>query len=322
MSYKRYTVSCLLCKSEISINNLPGHFSSKACQLSKVKGFCKHCGIKLSNVLDPANHVRWCKSNPNKKQISTIIRICPKCDVEFEVLSTSKQFTCSKECSHKHTEKTKEKLSNIRSKFLLENPDKHPWKKSSKFKSTPCENFKKYLTMNGYEFIEEFSPLIERHYSIDIAFPHLKIGIEINGNQHYDKIGNLNPYYQTRHDLIELSGWHLIEVHYTKCFKDEDIKEILKFDYSKSNLPLENYLLEKPIKLETKSRGVKIIEKYDETWKDIKNNVFNYDIDFSKFGWTIKVANIMGVHNPGKWMKRHHYQFYVENCYKRKSPTK
>ena len=35
-----------------------------------------------------------------------------------------------------------------RIKYLKENPDKHPWKKNDKFKSKPCEKFKKMLIDN------------------------------------------------------------------------------------------------------------------------------------------------------------------------------
>lgn len=68
----------------------------------------------------------------------------------------------------------------------------------------------------------------DRHYSIDIAFPDIKLGIEINGNQHYDRKGNLLPYYQERHDLITQAGWKLIELHYSIAWKLDKIFDILE----------------------------------------------------------------------------------------------
>lgn len=69
------------------------------------------------------------------------------------------------------------------------------------------------MLKNNIIFIEEYKPLNDRLFSIDIAFPDKMIGIEINGNQHYDIEGNLKPYYQNRHELIETAGWTLLEFH-------------------------------------------------------------------------------------------------------------
>ena len=87
---------------------------------------------------------------------------------------------------HKHTQDTKNKLSILRKKYLKENPDKHPWKKHNKFKSIPCEKLKIFLKENNISYVEEYSNF-DRYFSIDIAFPNEKIGLEINGNQHYDR---------------------------------------------------------------------------------------------------------------------------------------
>jgi very-short-patch-repair endonuclease len=124
----------------------------------------------------------------------------------------------------KLSEETKKLLSQKRKQFLRDNPDKHPWKSKNKFKSEPCENFKNILRENNYKFLEEFTPTFEHNYSIDIVFPEKMIGIEINGNQHYERNGKLKKYYQDRHDHIEASGWKLYEIHYSLCF---DISYIL-----------------------------------------------------------------------------------------------
>lgn len=127
-----------------------------------------------------------------------------------------------------HTEETKKKLSKIRKEYLKNNPDKHFWKNNQGCKSVPCERFKKLLTKNNVSFVEEFQPLQNRLFSIDIAFPEVKIGIEINGNQHYDRNGDLKPYYKERKDLIEEKGWKLYDYHYTICYNDDLCEEIIK----------------------------------------------------------------------------------------------
>lgn len=110
-------------------------------------------------------------------------------------------------------------MSNSRKRWLRENPDRHPWKKNSKFVSAPCEVLKRRLIDAGLTFVEEYVPLSDRHFAIDIAFTDAKLAIEVNGNQHYDEHGTLKSYYQERHDLIEGAGWHVLELHYASCFE-------------------------------------------------------------------------------------------------------
>ncbi len=140
-----------------------------------------------------------------------------------------------------HTKETRELQSRLKITFLKNNPESHPWKMVAKFKSSPCEKFKDYLRSNEINFVEEFQPLENRFYNIDISFPNEKIGIEINGNQHYNRSGDLKSYYQDRHDLIEIAGWKLYEIHYSKVYDEEFLKEFLeklkhlsleKLDYS------------------------------------------------------------------------------------------
>jgi len=89
-----------------------------------------------------------------------------------------------------------------------------------KFISPPCEKAKEFLRSKNIQFVEEYQPLLhkDRFYSIDIAFPERKIGIEINGNQHYERDGTLTSYYQTRHNLIEAEGWTLYELPFQICY--------------------------------------------------------------------------------------------------------
>jgi hypothetical protein len=148
------------------------------------------------------------------------------------------------------TEETKKRISEGRKMWLKENPDKHPWKNSNKFKSLPCENFKKYLIELNIPHISEFSPELEdRHFSIDIALPEKMIAIEINGNQHYDSSGKLKPYYQERNDMLEKHGWTVYQIHYSACYNFKKIQEFTEnisnsefkvdFDYFKYNLDLQ-----------------------------------------------------------------------------------
>lgn len=135
----------------------------------------------------------------------------------------------------KLSESAKKNISEKRKIYLKNNPDKHPWKSKDKFKSEPCENFKRILRQYNFNFIEEFTPTFDRNYSIDIVFPEKMIGIEINGNQHYERDGKLKKYYQDRHDHIESSGWKLYEIHYSLCFDEQYVFNLINRIYNEKN---------------------------------------------------------------------------------------
>lgn len=155
------------------------------------------------------------------------------------------------------TEETKRKLSESRKRYLAANPDKHVWRRRGKQKSVPCEKLKEFLNNKNIKYVPEFIPLLEegRFFSIDITFPDRKIGIEVNGNQHYDAKGNLKPYYQERHNLIEAKGWKLYEVHYKQVFNPnflDDLVNIIlisdikqEFDYLNYEVIRNNHLKSK-----------------------------------------------------------------------------
>lgn len=135
---------------------------------------------------------------------------------------------------------------------LRKNPDNHSWKKNTKFVSKPCEKVKEFLQESGINFIPEYTPLEDRFFSIDIAFPDKKIGIEINGNQHYNKDGSLKYYYQNRHDLITNSGWKLYEYHYSIAYDMGLLNKIvfeLKTNYNLGNIDYSFYIMAPKLKV-------------------------------------------------------------------------
>ncbi len=147
------------------------------------------------------------------------------------------------------SEETKKKMSDSKKLLYKNNPDKHNWKSKNKFISKPCEEFKKTLDELGIKYISELTPLSDRFFSIDIALIDKKVGIEINGNQHYNTDGTLKDYYQERHKLIENNGWKLYEIHFSICYNKDVIKNIIKciIDESKDifDFNYDEYLIEK-----------------------------------------------------------------------------
>lgn len=280
---------------------------------------CPYCLKRLEDI-PPSSigcHVRWCDSNPNRKRKK--IKFCEECGRQH--IRRSKY--CSLDCSSIQIYKpeTRLKISNSRKKYLLNNPDKHPWKKKDKFKSEPCERLKRHLTSKNIKFIEEWQPLEDRFFSIDIAFPDIKLGIEVNGNQHYDKDGSLKPYYQERHDLIEASGWKLIELHYSTCYNTDAIDSILKIKEQPDYTEYFKQKEKQKVKLQTLPRGQKIKIKSDKKWEPFKQLVVDSEIDFSSFGWVKQVAKLLGIKHQkvNAWMKRYLPEFYELRCFKRKA---
>lgn len=226
--------------------------------------------------------------------------------------------------SRKHTEEMKHHLSLKRKEWLKNNKDKHNWN-YNKNKSIPCEIIKKHLSDVNVVFVYEYIPFKDRFYSIDIAFPEKKIGIEINGNQHYDKIGKLQKYYQERHDFFENRGWKIYEFHFSSVYNGDVFNNILKildkspvicnFDYDFwINNPKTKY--EKHKKQREEKNNLKIIKI-----EIIKENLIKSSINFSKIGWVGDASKIIGCSHQkvNKWMKKYMTDFYNNCCYKRKT---
>ena len=190
-------------------------------------------------------------------------------------------------------------------------------------KSIPCEKVKKKLMDNNISFVEEFMPLSDRLFRIDIAFPDKKIGIEINGNQHYNNDGTLKKYYQDRHDLITSEGWELYEYHFSIAYNSnlDDLINMLKNKHSLSKFDYTFYIKQKKLrrsredyfKIKNKNRDIEQ-QKYIPL-------IMNSNINFSKFGWVGKVAKILGIptQHVNKWMKKYMLEFYENNCFRRNS---
>ena len=256
---KRTVIKCEKCNDEISKSNYSKHL--KSCNRNgKYKPLinCPHCNLKLStfiNYNEIGNHIRWCGdksiNNINWCEIQEVHNsgiywtVLPKMfKISFTRLKRALKLGLIKKIKHeiRYSEETKKELSEKRKKYLFENKDKHVWKRNDKFKSVPCEHFKNILKENSIDFVSEYSPINSNNFSVDIVFPDKKIGIEINGNQHYNSDKTLKKYYQERHDLIEANGWKLFELHYSLVYKEDFISkfvnelkhnfELGKIDYS------------------------------------------------------------------------------------------
>lgn len=117
----------------------------------------------------------------------------------------------------KHSEKTKKKLSDIRIKYLTENPDKVPYvvNHSSK-KSWPEEVFENALKSFGIKgWIYKY-----RHgiYEYDFAFPDLKLDVEVDGGTH--KTEKVKKIDKRRDEFSRQYGWKVLRFDAEQVKKD------------------------------------------------------------------------------------------------------
>lgn len=211
-----------------------------------MKFVCPKCKkeVEVNNLSNKANHIRWCDrpslDDYNWKlfqdeydNLHSWAKVARKLHKSNKIIRYGIDNGLLISHKLKHTEETKKHLSEKRKEYLKNNPESHCWKSNNKFKSEPCEYFKNILRRKNISFIEEYQPLENRFFSIDVVFLNNKIGIEINGNQHYNKDGTLKKYYQERHNLIEKEGWKLYEIPYLKVYDNkfiEDFIENIKFN--------------------------------------------------------------------------------------------
>lgn len=240
------------------------------------------------------------------------LKICEECGKTY----TNKRKHHSefhKKGPHKWTDDEKKRISESRKLFLKNNKDKHPWKYHSKFKSVPCEHLKQKLKNKNYKFFEEQGiKELNKNYSVDILFPQLKFIIEVNGNQHYDRKGNLFPYYQQRHNEIENCGYKILELPYIYCYDDLFFQKLCNLLdgmlCSKNDINFSEYVPYKPndnskkhqrnlhreklIKEGRVSKNGKVSERFhnEDDWIKWKEQILTSGIDLTKYGWVGKVV--------------------------------
>lgn len=222
-------MNCIKCGLEFSIYGLKQHVNK--CVLTK-----EDVEIIINEYLVDRKSIREIREKYNLSN-STIFRILKnktRTHEESMKLEYRNKY-------RKTSNETKKKLSLWRIKYLKDNPDKIKWVGNE---SKPSTKFKSILVENNISFVEEFSPLSNRFFNIDIAFPNVKIGIEINGEQHYERSGKLKKYYQDRHDLITNGGWKLYEIHTSLVYKKEFIDNLileLKNNFNLGNIDYSFY---------------------------------------------------------------------------------
>lgn len=150
---------------------------------------------------------------------------------KLKTRSISNSLKISKKTSRKHTEETRLKISQIRKKYLLENPDKVPYLLNhSRNESYPEKYFTEIFEKSGLEFVKNFRIGL---YELDFSVPDKKIDIEIDGEQHYcDQ--NIIDSDNRRNDFLKSEGWDIIRIRWS---------EYKKMNYDESSNYISSLLL-------------------------------------------------------------------------------
>lgn len=124
----------------------------------------------------------------------------------------------------KHSDKTKKKISEIRIKYLKENPDKVPYLLNhSRKESYPEKYFREYFYNENINVEKKFRIGL---YELDFCIKDKKIDIEIDGEQHFlDKKRILID--EKRNKYLEELGWDIIRIRWSSYMKmNKEEKEI------------------------------------------------------------------------------------------------
>jgi len=262
---------------------------------------CKFCNQSF-NGLTPSQcgvHSKDCDSNP---RVLSLLKVKIQ-KIESDIIKYG--FNNKRIMSND----TKKKLSIYQKQFLLDNPDKHPWRYK---KSHPCEYLKKFFQENNIEFESEYTVVEGRNYSGDIVFPAKRIVIEVNGAQHYVdyKLNNpLAPYYQERHDLMVKQGWKVVEVPCTNVYIEKCRNDLLSL--------INNGTDYEPIFIEKNKKVKKIKTRKCKQCK--KNNIISGKICKECFSLN-EIQNIERVALILEMLKTKSYS-YVSKLYKVSSHT-
>lgn len=198
---------------------------------------CQFCGRETTNPGANKAHENRCVSNPFPKPKSKSGRK-PGYKGENQYTKANKlglpkpirsEQTIIKlrnaNVGRKHTQETKNKISNSRRKFLSENPDMVPYKLNhySKGLSYPERYWKKIFDKVSLNYVEQYQI---HTYQLDFALVEKKIDIEIDGDQHYldDRIIESD---KRRNQYLENLGWKIIRIKwsdYKKLVDKQDRK--------------------------------------------------------------------------------------------------
>lgn len=223
-------IKCEFCNKEYiskrkvdSVRSLRKHIKHCLLNPDRVGYKCQYCEYVDDNRARLGGHVIGCLYNP-----------------KYEEIKLSK-IKCGK-IGRPHSQETKDKISLIRKKYLLENPDKVPYLLNHSSKESYPET---YFT----ELFEKENVNVVKHYRIglyqlDFCILDKKIDIEIDGNQHYTDPKIVESDIR-RTSYLESKGWDVIRINWSEYNKMSLDNKSIYIDNIKKYI--NNLIITKPI---------------------------------------------------------------------------
>lgn len=196
---------------------------------------CEFCGKECKNENSLRNHKRFCKSNPNHVE-SPFVKFNAykkehniKVDNQFvKARKNGNEYVVSDETRAKlslansrrrHSDKTKEKISRSMKRAHKEGRAHNIGE--CRHNNEPSYPEKWFMRVIENEFpIKEYVREFPFHnYSLDFAWPELKICIEIDGEQH-QRYAEYKLRDNKKDALLKSEGWKELRIAWKECFNN------------------------------------------------------------------------------------------------------
>lgn len=189
---------------------------------------CKYCGKICKNKNSLRCHERQCPENKNRRYISYTKgkpawnRGLTKENNESvrKQANTLKRRILSGEVipsnlGRPRSEEEKLNLSIKRREYLKEHPDKIPYLLNHSSKESYPEKYFYNVFSSDERFIGFEREYRVNLYSLDFAYPDIKLDIEIDGEQHYVDKNIVKHDIERTNTLLEL-GWRVLRIRWSE----------------------------------------------------------------------------------------------------------
>jgi len=171
--------------------------------------YCKRTILLKNDVID------LYKNNYSIIDISKKLKLCKSKVVEYvgdKIRSRSDANMVAHEKypdSFKHSEESKQKMRDIRLKWMKENPEKTAWRLSNlSYPEKLFQNKIKELEWDKKYLIKREKTMFP--FYIDFAFENEKVAVEIDGSQHLEENRKIKD--NQKDDLLIKNGWKVIRI--------------------------------------------------------------------------------------------------------------
>lgn len=282
---------------------------------------CNKCQKTFFNRFSYSAHRSHCGKNRNNYIFSDIDR------EKGKKVYRKNRAAGIKINGHKHTEESKEKIRKKRFEYLKLKTGATAWERRSQGKMSVLEEWFydnliiKHNLCIKYDIVNEYP---EYPYFIDFAFLNIKLAVELDGSCHFINNKRIAHDYK-KNILLNSLGWKVYRISGKPTLETETdfLNYLENFEINEKILEIKLYKgsLKKNNKKLSREESNKIkITTYETNQQKYIPIIINSGIDFTKFGWSGKVALIINQKSQkvNRWMKRFMNDFYESNCFKKK----